>query len=147
MGLVAPLREALEASREAIDLALVYGSVAKGRATAASDVDLLLVSDTLTLESAYGMLADVESALGRPINPTLYTNAEFEQRLRDGNLFLRKVLSGDTILLQGRLPDDFRPSGESGPHRQLKPEPGSVCCCRDRLLAGFPWPQKETKLI
>lgn len=30
---------------------------------------------------------------------------------------------------------------------QLKPEPGSVCCCRDRLLAGFPWPQKETKLI
>ncbi|QVL43451.1 MAG: nucleotidyltransferase domain-containing protein [Alcanivorax sp.] len=117
VGLVAPLREALEASREAIDLALVYGSVAKGRATAASDIDLLLVSDILTLESAYGMLADVEGALGRPINPTLYTNAEFEQRLRDGNLFLRKVLSGDTILLQGRLPDDFRPSGESGPHR------------------------------
>jgi len=117
VGLVAPLREALEASRETIDLALVYGSVAKGGATAASDIDLLLVSDTLTLESAYGMLADVESTLGRPINPTLYTNAEFQARLRDGNPFLSKVLSGDTILLQGRLPDDFRSSGESGPHR------------------------------
>ena len=117
VGLVEPLRGALAASPEAIDLALVYGSVAKGGATAASDIDLLLVSDTLTLESAYGMLADVESALGRPINPTLYTNAEFEKRLRDGNPFLHKVLSGDTILLQGRLPDDFRSSGESGSHR------------------------------
>ena len=117
VGLVEPLRGALAASPEAIDLALVYGSVAKGGATAASDIDLLLVSETLTLESAYGMLADVESTLGRPINPALYTNAEFEKRLRDGNPFLHKVLSGDTILLQGRLPDDFRSSAESGPHR------------------------------
>lgn len=108
VGLVEPLRGALAASPEAIDLALVYGSVAKGGATAASDIDLLLVSDTLTLKSAYGMLADVESALGRPINPTLYTNAEFEKRLRDGNPFLHKVLSGEAILLQGRLPEDFR---------------------------------------
>lgn len=117
VGLVGPLRGALAASPEAVDLALVYGSVAKGGATAESDIDLLLVSDTLTLESAYGMLADVESTLGRPINPTLYTNAEFEKRLRDGNSFLHKVLSGDTILLQGRLPDDFQSSGESGPRR------------------------------
>ena len=117
VGLVAPLRAALEASLDAIDLALVYGSVAKGEATAASDIDLLLVSDTLILESAYGMLADVESTLGRPISPTLYTNAEFEKRLRDGNPFLHKVLSGNTILLQGRLPDDFQSSGESGPRR------------------------------
>ena len=42
VGLVAPLRAALEASLDAIDLALVYGSVAKGGATAASDIDLLL---------------------------------------------------------------------------------------------------------
>ncbi|MBF5054735.1 hypothetical protein Y5W_00029 [Alcanivorax sp. 521-1] len=117
VGLVEPLRKALVGTPEVIDLALVYGSVAKGGATAASDIDLLLVSDTLTLESAYGMLADVESTLVRPINPTLYTNPEFEKRLRDGNPFLHKVLSGDTILLQGRLPDDCRSSGESGSYR------------------------------
>jgi|TARA_R100001143_G_scaffold63200_1_gene68930 prevent-host-death family protein len=29
---------------------------------------------------------------------------------------------------------------------QLKPEPRSICCRRDRPLVGFPWPQKETKL-
>jgi len=40
-------------------------------------------------------------------------------RLRDGNPFLSKVLSGDTILLQGRLPDDFRFSGEIGLRRPV----------------------------
>ncbi|MDN5850694.1 MAG: nucleotidyltransferase domain-containing protein [Nitrococcus sp.] len=106
VGLAEPLRKALAPASAAIDLALVYGSVAKGTATAASDIDLLLVSDGLTLETAYSLLTEAEHSLGRTINPTLYTTKEFQQRLRDGNSFLRRVFAGETLLLQGSPPND-----------------------------------------
>ena len=57
VGLAEPLRQALEPALPEIELALVYGSVAKGSATASSDIDLLLVSDTLTLEEVFRRLA------------------------------------------------------------------------------------------
>lgn len=105
VGLAEPLRRALAPATEEIELALVYGSVAKGTATASSDIDLLLVSDTLTLEAVYGLVDEVEEALGRPINPTLYSKEDFRRRLSDGNTFLRRVLSGEVLVLQGSLPD------------------------------------------
>lgn len=106
VGLAEPLRDALESVRGAVDLALVYGSVARGQETAASDVDLLLVSDTLTLEAVYRLLAGAEQALGRKVNPTLYTSEEFHQRLREGNPFLRRVLAGEPMVLAGTLHDE-----------------------------------------
>lgn len=106
VGLAEPLRQALAFASAQIELALVYGSVAKGTATAASDIDLLLVSDTLTLESVYNLLTEAEQSLGRTINPTLYTTGEFQQRLKNDNPFLRRVLAGESLVLQGSLPDD-----------------------------------------
>lgn len=106
VGLAEPLRQALEPQRQAIKLALVYGSVAKGQETAVSDVDLLLVSDTLTLEAVYRLLADAEQALTRKINPTLYNLEEYRRRLGKGSPFLKRVLAGDTLVLIGTLPDE-----------------------------------------
>lgn len=105
VGLAEPLRQALEPEREAIRLALIYGSVAKGRDTAASDVDLLIVSDSLTLEHLYRLLRDAEQSLGRKINPTLYTSKEFRRRQEEGNPFLQRVLAGETLPLIGRSLD------------------------------------------
>jgi predicted nucleotidyltransferase len=104
VGLAEPLRQALEPALPEIELALVYGSVAKGSATASSDIDLLLVSDTLTLEEVFRRLAGAESALGREINPTLYTADEFSRRLRNHNSFLARVLAEPVLLLKGALP-------------------------------------------
>lgn len=105
VGLVEPLRQALEPARDAIYLALIYGSVAKRRETASSDVDLLLVSDSLTLEDVYRLLRPAEESLGRTINPTLYTEEEFDRRLREDNAFLKRVLAGDVLMLIGTLPN------------------------------------------
>ncbi|MEZ5583483.1 MAG: nucleotidyltransferase domain-containing protein [Candidatus Competibacteraceae bacterium] len=105
VGMVGPLRQALEPASETIELALIYGSVAKGTAGASSDIDLLIVSNNLTLEAVYRLLASAEENLGRKINPTLYTSKEFQQRLQTGNSFLQKVLAGETMILQGSLPD------------------------------------------
>ncbi len=105
MGLADPLRAALEPKRKLIKLALIYGSIAKRQDTASSDIDLLLVSDVLSLESVYRLLAPTERALGRFIRPTLYTRAEFDKRRTADGAFLKRVLAGDTIVLIGVLPD------------------------------------------
>lgn len=101
------LRTALAPLAHDLELALLYGSVAKGHDTALSDLDLLLVSDTLTLERAYAAVAPAEKHLGRPVSPTLYTQAEFRKRLAQRNPFLTKLLDGDTIALVGDK-HDFR---------------------------------------
>lgn len=101
IGVPAVLREALANLSEALPLALLYGSTARGSATAQSDIDLLLVSDSLTLEQVYDALAPAERRLGRPINPTLYTRAEFRQRIKNRNPFMTKLLAGETVTLLG----------------------------------------------
>ena len=72
-----PIRQALLPHSDRISLALVYGSVAHGKDTASSDIDLLLVSDQLTLEETYSALIPVETKLRRSIRPTLYTSEDF----------------------------------------------------------------------
>ena len=101
LGPADALRQALAPIAAEVRLALLYGSVARRSDTAHSDFDLLLVSDTLTLEQVYAALAPAEQQLGRPVSPTLYTSAEFRKRLEQGNPFLTKLSTGDTIALIG----------------------------------------------
>jgi predicted nucleotidyltransferase len=102
-GLEEPLREAVTALSAPIRLAAIYGSVAKGLETSSSDVDILIVSDELTLEEVYSVMDSVESSLSRQVNPTLYTNAEFERKRTKTSSFLAKVLSGPLIVLAGAI--------------------------------------------
>lgn len=99
LGPAEVLRAALVPLGDLVRLALVYGSVAKGSDTAHSDIDLLLVSDALTLEQVYEALTPAEQQLGRPVSPTVYTVAEFRRRRASNNPFLAKVLAGETIRL------------------------------------------------
>ena len=101
-GIADPIRQALRPLARKIDLALVYGSVARGEAHAGSDVDLLVVSDDLLLEQLYARVLAAEKTLGRRINPTLYTPEEFRKR-RQNSSFVQKVLAGPVIPLIGTI--------------------------------------------
>jgi len=101
-GLATPIAEALQPIRKRIDLALIYGSVARREATAGSDVDLLVVSDDLLLEELFRKLAVAERGTGRAIHPALYTREEFSSR-RKSNAFVRKVLAGPVIPIIGSV--------------------------------------------
>lgn len=103
VGLQEPVRAALDPLASKISLALIYGSIAKKTDTAASDIDLLLVSDQLTLEEIYATLAPVENRLDRRVNPTLYTRKEFDQKRKTKSPFLNRVLNGPTIDLIGSV--------------------------------------------
>ncbi len=103
VGVAEQLRTALKTIEKEINLALIYGSIANQSDTADSDIDLLVVSNELTLERLYSLISDVEKKLGRRINPTLYTEAEFQFRLANENAFLKRVLEQPKILLKGSI--------------------------------------------
>ncbi|WP_236744390.1 nucleotidyltransferase domain-containing protein [Marinobacter similis] len=114
------VEDALRPILHKIDLALIYGSVAKRTEHAYSDIDLMLVSDTLTLEEVFEALGPAESNLSRTINPTLYNRKEFKKRRANENPFLRKVLEGQYILLKGSI-NESRSIGEPGSDTQTPP--------------------------
>lgn len=100
-GLADPLREALAPLGDAIQAAFVYGSVARGQDTGGSDIDLMLLSDTLTYGDAMAALHPLGERLGRTVNPTLYTRADWRERIESGNSFATRVLAQPRIWLIG----------------------------------------------
>ena len=101
VGLVEPLRAALAPFVEAIRLAFVFGSIAKGTDTAGSDVDLLIVSDGVTYADVFEALQGAEQILGRPINPTIWTVAEWERERSAEDSFGARVLRRPKTLVIG----------------------------------------------
>ena len=99
LGLADVLRTALNAVSDRIELAFVFGSVAKGTDIATSDIDLMVVTETLTYADLFEGLAAAEQVLGRKVNPTLYTSAALAEKVRTENSFVLRVLSQPKIFL------------------------------------------------
>lgn len=101
VGLAEPLREALSPLARKIRAAFVYGSVAKRQDTAASDIDVLVLSDELGYGDMFAALESVGAQLGRNINPTILTQQEFTKRVKAKEAFLTRVLAQPKIWLIG----------------------------------------------
>jgi predicted nucleotidyltransferase len=101
VGLAEPLRDALKPLVADIAAAFVFGSVAKKRDTAKSDIDLLVVSDTLSYADLFGALEPLHSKLGRAVNPQVYTSAELKRRIKAQNAFITRVLQQPKIWIYG----------------------------------------------
>jgi predicted nucleotidyltransferase len=96
-----PLGEALAPLADRIELAFVYGSVAKRSDTAASDIDLMVVSDKLTYADVVSAQHPLIQRLGREISPTLYSRAELRKRREAGNAFVERVLAQPKLWVIG----------------------------------------------
>jgi len=102
-GLGDLLREALERDAR-IEVAFVYGSMAKGDETAASDVDLALIGEigSRRLEQ---LLDELERSVGREVNATLFTRREWNERVSKGDHFVTTLLREPKVMLIGRAED------------------------------------------
>lgn len=109
-GLADVLRDVLAPLAARIHVAFIFGSVAKGSDTAASDIDVLVVSDDMAYADLFNALSAAEETLGRKISPTLYGTAEFERKVRDDNHFVTRVLAQPKIFLKGT--EDDLPAGQ-----------------------------------
>ncbi len=105
MGLAEPLKESLAPMADRIEAAFVYGSTAKGNDTARSDIDLMVVGDDLTYSDIYAGLQKAEAALGRPINPSFISKADWRRKVVQKNSFAFKINSLPKIFVLGSESD------------------------------------------
>ena len=101
VGLAEPLRAALAPLARQIKAAFVYGSIAKKEDTATSDIDLMLVSDTLTFGDTILALQAATELLGREVNPNILTQQDFTKRLAEDGSFVSRVMSQPKVWLIG----------------------------------------------
>jgi predicted nucleotidyltransferase len=97
-----PLLAAAVNSIPSIRTALIYGSYAKDKMRAASDIDLLVVTDDLRAEDVLvSELSRIERSLQRDVNYKIYDEKDFKQRRKHHDPFLAEVLSDKYIILKG----------------------------------------------
>ncbi|MGQ9425231.1 nucleotidyltransferase domain-containing protein [Gilvimarinus sp. F26214L] len=100
-GVVDVLKQALDPILDSFDIAFVYGSVAKGQEHAGSDVDLMIVGDDVSYSDLINALLPAEERLGRTINPTVYTPAEFSKRIAEQQHFVTRVMGQGKLWIKG----------------------------------------------
>jgi predicted nucleotidyltransferase len=105
-GVVAVLRDALASVVGRAAVAAVFGSVAKGTMTAASDVDLLVVSPDLAFRDLAPALRDAGRAIGREVNPNLYRQPEWAKRVADRHSLATSILREPRLAVIG-VPNDL----------------------------------------
>lgn len=93
-----------------IEQAFIYGSVAKQQDTASSDIDLMVISDTLPYATLMTALIEAEPTVGRPINPTIYTAQQIRDKLHGNNAFITRVLAQPKLWIKGS-DDDIGKTG------------------------------------
>lgn len=115
-GLAGVLADALAplAGRGLVQLALVFGSMARGQETAGSDVDVLLLGD-LTLADAVEALHPAQGMLHREINPVVYRPADFAAALAAANTWAREIVAKPKLFLIGGADDFAELAGHSTP--------------------------------
>ena len=101
VGLADPLREALAPMADRIAAAFVFGSVAKGKDTASSDIDVLVLSQDLDYADLFEALQQAEAKLGRTVNPTVYKPADWRRKRKAGVAFVVKVAAQSKLFLIG----------------------------------------------
>ncbi len=99
-GLADVLKASLAVLCGRVELALVFGSVARGAEGPRSDVDVLLVGE-IGFAEAVAALHEAQSHIGREINPVVLSPAEFREKTRAGDTFLAEVLHNEKLFLMG----------------------------------------------
>jgi predicted nucleotidyltransferase len=102
------LREALLPLVPRLRAAWIFGSVAKQTDTAQSDIDVMLIGENLPLGDILEHLLPLEAQLGRKINPTCYTPADFERRRGEADSFVNRILSQPVLPLIGEVNEPGR---------------------------------------
>ena len=125
-GVVDVLRAALAPLWPLVEVAFIYGSLAKGTEHAGSDIDLMVIGSLPSNAELLEALLPAQTQLGRAVNPTLYTQDEFAQRVRDGKSFILRVLEQPKILVKGSEHDIVQLGGAGEPGADRQTESGAA---------------------
>lgn len=99
-GLVDVLAEGLMPLASKIEAAFVFGSMASDKASAGSEVDLMVIGDA-EFGEVVQHLHPLQQTLGREINPKLYSRAEWQKLVARNGAFVRDVLAKPKLFVIG----------------------------------------------
>lgn len=99
-GVVGVIQQALSFLTENIDWVFIFGSVASGKETLSSDIDLMIIGDAGFMDVVTA-LYPVQETLGREINPKIYRKQEWLQMLDSQDSFVKDVMSKPGIDVLG----------------------------------------------
>jgi predicted nucleotidyltransferase len=105
VGVADPLRRALKGKAGAIRAAFVYGSVAKGTDRAGSDIDLMIISESLGHADVFEALQGAEELLGRKINPTVMTLGQWRAKRSRPDSFASRIARQPRVFVLGSSDD------------------------------------------
>lgn len=97
-GMADVISEAL--TNPGIELAFVFGSIARREERADSDVDLM-VFGSVGFRDVASAMRPLSERLGREVNPHFFTRAEVGRRLKDEDHFLKSVLASPKLFVVG----------------------------------------------
>ena len=100
-GVVDVIKDSLIKIDNEVDFSFVYGSVAKGEETAGSDIDLLIVTESLAYADVMKVLDNAEQELGRTINPSIYTLQQIKKKIKQKNAFLTRLMEQPKLWIKG----------------------------------------------
>ncbi|MBI5461630.1 MAG: nucleotidyltransferase domain-containing protein [Gammaproteobacteria bacterium] len=92
LGLTEIIRLALAPLADRIAWAFVFGSLASGKETAASDIDLMIVGE-VGFSEVVNTLYPAQETLGREVNPKIFRPSEWAGLLKAGDAFVREVMT------------------------------------------------------
>jgi predicted nucleotidyltransferase len=99
-GAVVAIRSALGPLSDRIEVAFMFGSVARGDETRASDVDVMVLGRASFAETA-AAVRTAERRLRREVNLTVYPVGEFRAKAEQGHSFLTRVINGKKVFIVG----------------------------------------------
>jgi predicted nucleotidyltransferase len=99
-GIADVIKSCLKRYSGKIEIAFVYGSVARAEELSTRDVDLMIIGAVGLADLVPG-LRRAEKALGCEVNPIIYSPQEFLQRRKERDSFINTVLSDRKIFLKG----------------------------------------------
>jgi len=90
-----------------IYFAFIFGSLANGKATTISDVDLFIIGD-IGFRTVSALLKEPAEMIGREINPYIMPKEEFLIRLKEKEHFISEVFHSPRLMIIG---DDYELTG------------------------------------
>ena len=99
-GIHDAIRSALAPLASQIEVAFVFGSVARQEERSGSDVDLMILGD-VSFSEVVATLGPTQKTLAREINPNIFPVPEFRSKLAAGNHFLRSVMKEKKLFVLG----------------------------------------------
>lgn len=107
-GIADVLHKALESLADRIVWSFVFGSIASGKDSATSDIDLILIGD-VSFAEAVTALHTAQETLSREVNPKVYRPSEWTRLIEQNDAFVNEVTRRPRLNVIGKWNEPGKP--------------------------------------